>query len=113
MIGLDLQEVDKIKNPEMLLEKIALQSEKDYIAKFKCDFQMRVASLWADKEAVFKALDICEGDISFKEIEVCHKQNGAPFIKLYGKAKELLKDKQIKISISHQKSVVGAVVIIY
>ena len=113
MIGLDLQEVDKIKNPELLLDKIALQSEKDYIAKFRCDFKIRVASLWATKEAVFKAMDLCEGDISYKEIEVCHKENGAPYIKVYGKAKESLKDKQIEISISHQKSVVGAVAIIF
>ena len=113
MIGFDLQEVERIKNPEQLLEKIALESEIAYIEKFKCDFKMRVASLWAVKEAVFKALDICEGEISFKEIELCHKDSGAPFIKLYSKASELLAGRKIEVSISHQKSVVGAVVIIY
>lgn len=112
MIGFDLQEVGRIKDPEKLLEKIALQSEKDYIAKFKCDFKMRVASLWAVKEAVFKSLGISEGEISFKEIELCHHENGSPYVKLYGRALELLADKKIEISISHQKSIVGAVAIV-
>lgn len=115
MIGFDLQEVKKIRNEEKLLSKIALQSEIDYIQKFKRDFKLKVASLWAVKEAVFKALDVSAEDISFKEIELCHKETGAPFIKLYGNALkrfETLKAKKIDISISHQKSVVGAVVVV-
>lgn len=113
MIGFDLQEVDKIQDAEKLLDKIALQNEKDYIAKYKCDFKMRVASLWAVKEAVFKSLDVKEGDISYKEIELCHKESGAPFVKLHGKAFEILKDRKVEISISHQNSVVGAVAIVF
>ncbi len=112
MIGIDLQEVERIKQPEILLEKIALQSEKDYIAKFKCNFQMRVASLWAFKEAVFKALGVSEGEISFKEIELCHKENGAPYAKLSGKALEILQGRTIEISISHQPNVVVAIAIV-
>lgn len=112
MIGIDLQEVEKIKDAERLLEKIALKSEKDYIAKFKCDFKMRVASLWAVKEAVFKALDVSEGEISFSEIELCHKESGAPFVKLCGRAEEKLAGRKIEVSISHQKNVVVAVAIV-
>lgn len=112
MIGIDLQEVERIKDAERLLDKIALQSEKDYIAKFKCDFDMRVASLWAVKEAVFKALDVAEGQISYHEIELCHKDSGAPFVKLIGKAYEALQGRKIEISITHQKSVVAAVAIV-
>lgn len=113
MIGFDLQEVAKLKNPKALLEKIALESEKAYIEKFKCDFDMRVASLFSAKEAVFKALDVREGEISYKEIEICHKENGRPFVRLHGKANarfEELKAEVIDISISHQKTIVGAVV---
>lgn len=116
MIGYDLQEVKEIKNPQKLLEKIALESEVAYIQKFKCNFQERVASLWSVKEAVFKALDVSEGDISYNEIELCHKENGAPFVRLYGKAKsrfESLNAKKIELSISHQKNVVGCVVVIF
>ncbi len=114
MIGFDIQEVDKIKNGKKLLEKIALESEIQYIQKFKCDYKMRIATLWAVKEAVFKALNDCVD--SYKEIELCHKENGAPYILLHGQTKsnfEKLGGKNIEISISHQKNIVGAVCIAF
>lgn len=113
MIGFDLQEVGRIKNAEKLLEKIAVKSEIEYIQKFKCDFKQKVAVLWAVKEATFKVLDVFAGDISYKDIILMHKENGAPFLKLSGKAKaqfDRLNAKQINLSISHQKNIVGAVV---
>jgi holo-[acyl-carrier-protein] synthase len=114
MIGFDLQEVKKIKNEDKLLEKIALESEKTYIKKFACSRE-RTAALWAVKEAAFKALDICAGEITYKEIELCHKDSGAPYLKLYGKALEIFNKKfsTIEISISHQKNIVGAVVVMH
>ena len=115
MIGFDLLETKRIKNADKLLEKIALENEIAYIYRFLKQKQEKTASLWAVKEAVFKALDICEGDISYKEIELCHKENGAPYIKLYGKALKRFKElkaEKIEVSISHQKSIVGAVVVI-
>lgn len=114
MIGFDLQEVAKIKDAEKLLQKIACESEIAYIQKYKTDFPMRVASLWSVKEAVFKALDLQSGQISYKEIELCHKQSGAPYVLLHGQAKaqfERLNLKKIEISISHQQNIVGAVAI--
>lgn len=115
MIGFDLQEIAKIKNEEKLLEKIALESEIAYIEKFPKKLKEKTASLWAVKEAVFKALDLNEGEVSFKEIQLSHKSNGAPIIVLYGKAKkhfEKIGAKKIEISISHQDKIVGAVAIV-
>lgn len=115
MIGFDLQETKKIKDAKKLLNRIALQSEIDYIQKFSQNFKEKVASLWAVKEAVFKALDLSAGEISFKEIELCHKPNGAPFVVLHGKAKQHFKKlnaNKIEISISHQKNIVGAVAVV-
>ncbi len=111
MIGIDIQQV-KIKDAAKLLDKIALDSEKDYIQKFKCDFEMRVASLWAVKEASFKALDVQPNAISYLDIELCHKESGKPYLKFHGKAARLVKDKKVDISISHQKDIVVAVVIV-
>lgn len=113
MIGFDLQEVKKIKNEDKLLSKIALESELAYIERFVSNRKEKVATLWAVKEAVFKALDICAGDISYKEIELCHKTNGAPFVKLTGNAKKIFDEKftKLELSISHQENIVGAVVI--
>ena len=108
MIGFDLQEVEKIFGvEEALLNKIALEGEIDYIQKFKCDFTMRVATLWAVKEAAFKALDVSEGDISYKEIELSHKPSGRPVLTLYGKAKarfEALGGKEIDVSCGTRKA---------
>ncbi len=114
-IGFDLQEVERIENDDGLLHKIALESEIAYIERFKGQKKEKTASLWAVKEAVFKALDVCEGQISFKEIELLHKENGAPYVALHGKAKAVFEGKglkEIEVSLSHQKSVVGAVVIV-
>lgn len=111
MIGIDIQQV-KIKDADKLLKKIALDAEKDYINKFKCDFEMRVASLWAVKEAAFKALDIEKDDLSYLEVELCHKESGKPYLKFHGKAKALVKGKKVDVSISHQKDVVVAVVLV-
>ncbi len=115
MIGFDLQEVAEIGDEDKLLKKIALEGEIAYVERFKQDKKQKVASLWAVKEAVFKALDVSAGDISFKEIELCHKENGAPFVQLYGKAKQRLEElnaERIEVSISHQKNVVGAIAMI-
>ena len=115
MIGFDLQEVDEIKDAEKLLKKIALDSEVNYIHRFKQNFNEKVATLWAVKEATFKALCSDGTNISYKDIELCHKESGAPYITLHGKALEQfesLKASVIEVSLSHQKTVVGAVVLI-
>ena len=115
MIGFDIQEVKRVKNEDKLIAKIALPGEIAYIEKFAKQKKEKIASLWAVKEAMFKTLDINAGDISYKEIELCHKENGAPYIKLYGKAKKRfdeLKMKEIEVSISNQQSIVGAVVVL-
>lgn len=115
MIGFDLQEVARIKDAQKLLDRISTENEKAYIQKFGKDFNMKVASLWAVKEAAFKALDMKNG-LSFKSIELCHKDNGCPYLKFYGEAKKRLDELQAKnvyVSISHQPNVVGAVVQIY
>ena len=111
MIGLDLEHISRIKNEEKLLEKIATFKEKSYIQGFK-NKKEKVATLWAVKEATFKALDIKAGEISYKEIELCHHENGKPFLICHGKAKEFLGERKIEVSLSHTKDIVGAVVII-
>ncbi len=114
MIGFDLEHISRIRNAEKLLEKIATASEIAYIEKFKNKLE-KVASLWAVKEATFKALDISAGEISYKEIELHHKESGKPFLKFSGKAEEILKKKggkEVEISLSHSLDMVGAVAIV-
>jgi holo-[acyl-carrier protein] synthase len=53
--------------------------------------------------------------IRFADIEVYHDEFGKPFIKLYGKAEELVKNEgisKIHVSLSHVKDVATAIVIV-
>ena len=114
MIGFDIEHISRIKNADKLLEKIATSNEIAYIEKFK-DKNVKVATLWAVKEAVFKSLEICAGDISYKEIELSHLSSGQPKVELFGKAKEFFSQKgatSLEISISHSLDLVGAVVLL-
>lgn len=111
MIGIDLENINRFDD-DKILRKIALEGEIAYINRFK-NRQEKIASLWTVKEACFKALDVSAGEISYKEIELCHKDNGAPYLILHGKAKECfekLGGEKIELSISHTKDTVCAVV---
>ncbi len=110
MIGIDIEKIERIKDDKML-DKIAVQSEIDYINKFK-NRKEKIATLWAVKEATFKALNTSAGSLSYKEIELHHSESGRPYLVLSGSAKELLKGKSIDISISHTEDTACAVVLI-
>jgi len=78
------------------------------------------AKRYAAKEACAKALGtgLARG-VFWKDIEVKNNQNGKPFIKLHGKAKEFFKNMnktsntQIEVSLSDEKKYAIANVIIY
>ena len=78
------------------------------------------AKRYAAKEACAKALGtgLARG-VFWKDIEVANNQNGKPFIKLYGKAKEIFKNMnntlspQIEVSLSDEKKYAIANVTIY
>ena len=67
------------------------------------------------KEAVVKAMGIGFGDIRPKDIEVLREESGAPYVVLYGKAKEELERRggqKVLVSLSHSNGVaVGFVVV--
>ena len=78
------------------------------------------AKRYAAKEACAKALGtgLARG-VFWKDIEVENNQNGKPFIKLHGKAKEIFKNMNknsnthIEVSLSDEKKYAIANVIIY
>lgn len=112
MIGFDIEHISRIKNEERLLKKIATENEKAYIEKFK-NKKEKVVTLWAFKEAVFKALNVKKEKISYKDIELSHLENGKPVALLHNEASVLLNGKTIEISLTHTKDIVGAVAIIF
>lgn len=73
-----------------------------------------LASRFAAKEAVAKALGTGIGPVSWKEIEIFRDEAGRPFLKLSGKALTRAIELGIKgwnISLAHSKTVAVALVI--
>jgi len=54
--------------------------------------------------------------VVFKDIQLCHKESGKPFVILHGKAfdkfNNCFQGKQIEVSISHTKNYATAIAII-
>lgn len=119
MIGIDIVEVARLSLEEKFIDKVADEEEKAYILKSPCkDLQLeRLASLWAVKEAVMKALGLGKSSgVSFKDIKLCHENSGKPYVELMGTAKREMDisfyGKKIEVSISHEKNYAVAVAII-
>ena len=107
MIGIDIVEVERIKklieNPGHA-QKLFFKEELDY-AKENYNPAMHFAGFFCVKESVVKAL----GGGFVSEVMVVHDQNGKPHVKLFGKTKELLKERNIEISISHTENIATAI----
>lgn len=113
MVGVDIVEIDRIvnvKNKEALINKMLTQNEKNYLQTKSqkvnnqfSEYDCSLAGFWAAKEAVLKALEI--GIVAdLKQVEILHKENGAPFVKLHEKfckKHNILNSASISISISH------------
>lgn len=115
--GIDIIETKRIKKAisEKFAERIFTDAEVSYCEKKKTK-HISYAGHFAAKEAFVKALrtGIREG-INFKDIEVCHDDAGAPFLKLHAKAKETVQEKEITnicLSISHVEDMATAIVIL-
>ena len=107
MIGIDIIEVERIKklieNPEHA-ERLFFKEELDY-ASGNHTPAVHLAGFFCVKESVVKAL----GGGFVREIMVLHYDNGKPYVKLFGKAKELLNDRKIEVSISHTQEYATAI----
>lgn len=117
-IGIDILEVDRIekiinKKGESFLNRIFTDTEIKYCKSKKRSFES-FAVRFSAKEAFIKAIE-SDQNIAYKDIEVKNKKNKKPFIKLYGKAKEVAKEKNINeilISLSHERHYVVANIIL-
>jgi len=100
-IGTDIIELEKIKRytqKQYFLKKVFTEKEIDY-AKIKGDFVAHLATAFAAKESVFKALGI--GWIDGKEIEIIRNKEGKPEVRLKGSLKGMVRDKNILLSLSY------------
>ncbi len=115
--GIDLVEIDRIKksikSPKFLSRVFSSQELKYFVSK---SFNpSTIAANFCAKEAFSKALGTGIRGFSLNEVSVLRDGAGAPYILLSGKAKEAVKNRGLKLSVSltHSKSYATAVVIAY
>jgi holo-[acyl-carrier protein] synthase len=114
-VGVDIVEISRIRKamstwPNTFLKRIYTKSEIN-----NCNnVASRLAARFAAKEAVMKALETGIMGVNWRDIEVISNNNGAPSIKLHGKAHDKAQENGIKefsISISHSNKYAVAFVI--
>ncbi len=123
-IGTDIMDIDRIKKTieqygDVFLNKYFTNEEQDYAKSKPAKMVQSLASSWATKEAVSKALGTgIRDDVTLKSIGLYRNENGAPSVVLSGgadkKALDLCGDTGYKcfVSISHDKNIVNAFVVL-
>lgn len=117
-VGIDSIDIVRMQNyvdNERFLNKFFTEYEVKY-CNLTVNRTMRLAGLYAAKEAFLKALGIgIGGGIPLNEIEVNHDKKGKPFIKLSDSAKKmvtLMGYKEIQMNITHTHTVSTAVCVL-
>ncbi|HOJ64761.1 MAG TPA: holo-ACP synthase [Spirochaetota bacterium] len=117
-IGIDICNVkrfDRLKENHNFLKRVFSDNELDLCMKRK-NVSQCLAARFAAKEAFLKAIGTGIGNgISIKEVIIKKDEKGKPFILLEGNTKkyyEEINGGNIHLSISHEKDVAVAVVVI-
>jgi holo-[acyl-carrier protein] synthase len=107
-IGIDIVEVRRVREAterwgERFLKRVFTQGEIDYCFSKRHGYGS-LAGRFAVKEAVFKAIGTgWKGGVEWKDVEVVRRPGERPEVRLSGRAKEVVKDAEVLISISHTK----------
>ena len=117
--GIDIIEVARIQKAMErdigFRDKIFTPGEIEYCETKKHKFE-NYAARFSAKESFLKAIGTgWRFGIRFADIEVYHDELGKPFIRVHGKAKQLITDlsvSKIHVSLSHLKEMATAIVIL-
>ena len=108
-IGIDIIEIARItvsleKFGERFGQRILLPDEMAYCLSHRHPAPF-VAARFAAKEAISKEFGTGIGaQLGWRDMEICRKESGEPFVVLHGKGKDLFESrgaKQLLVSISH------------
>lgn len=116
-IGTDIVEVERIEKAiqrqgDTFLNEVFTEEERAYCSKHKAAAR-NYAGRFAAKEALLKALGTGLRDgIRWHDINIVNDDLGKPCVLLSGKAKTLLENKRVHISISHCASYATAFAVI-
>lgn len=92
------------------LDRVYTQGELAYCAGRPA----QLASRWAAKEAVAKALGVGIGDVMWREIEIINTSRGAPTVALHGAAAKLAESRGLHewaVSLTHDDGRAVAMVV--
>ncbi len=116
-IGIDLIEVARIRQAlerfgSRFQNRIFTPAEIAFCEKLD-DKYPSYAGRFAAKEAFSKALGTgLRGRISWQEIEICDNERSRPSVRVTGRAKEILGDRTVHLSLTHIRDYAAAVVVI-
>jgi len=120
-IGVDIVEIDRMQamletSGERLITRIFTEGEARY-ALARAEPALHFAARAAAKEATYKALsgNHLARAVGWKEIEVCLRTDGAPYLVLHGRAQERADELGVSralISLTHSKAAAVAVVVL-
>ncbi|MBC8526420.1 MAG: holo-ACP synthase [Candidatus Cloacimonetes bacterium] len=119
-IGIDLTEIDRIKNElkehkDRFCKMVFTEKEIKYCESKKNSAE-NYAARFAAKEAFFKAIGTGWGaKLKWKDVEVKNDELGKPGIILKNKARKIIEKNEvtnIQLSISHSKNYATAVVVL-
>ena len=118
--GVDIVETGRIQRSlkkfgQRFLNRIFLPGEIAYAQSRKYP-NRHLAARFAAKEAVSKAFGAGIGkQLGWRDIEVCRKESGEPYIVLHGKGAQLLKARRARITtitLSHTDNYAAAVAVL-
>ena len=113
-IGIDIIEIARI---ELAISRWQTSFLKRVYTSAEIEHYHKMGSLatrFAAKEAVMKALGTGTKGLHWKDIEILSDSDGAPFVQLYGKAHHKSQEAGIRdfsISLSHSREYATAIVI--
>ena len=120
-VGVDIVEIDRMRRMletqgDALIRRLFSDGEKEY-ALSHVEPAMHFAVRVAAKEAAYKALsgNHLARAVGWREIEVCLREDGAPYLVLHGRARERSTELGVArslISLTHSKSAAVAVVVL-
>ena len=116
-VGVDIIEIERVERAattlrDSFLKRVYTSAELELSDNEAPSLAVRFAA----KEAVMKALGTGARGIGWREIEILANTEGAPFVKLYGKARDKAKDiglSYFSVSLSHCKQYAVAMVVGY
>ena len=119
-LGVDIVEIDRMRrmlvNGERLIKRVFTDGEARY-ALAHVEPALHFAARVAAKEATYKALsgNHLARAVGWREIEVCLRDDGAPYLVLHGRAEKRATElgvAQALVSLTHSKAAAVAMVVL-